>query len=210
MDIVVNQAGYYGLSPQLGRERAEKYLRALGIWDKRDVPSRMLSGGMKRRLMIARALVHEPKLLILDEPTAGVDIEMRRSMWDFLKKINAEGTTIILTTHYLEEAEALCRHIAIINNGEIVENSSMKELLRRLKREVFILDCVEDAPDSVEIEGFEVRRLDSHSLEVAVEKGQFINQVFDELGRKGIHITSMRNRSNRLEEMFVNLVEGAA
>ena len=209
LDIVVNQAGYYGLSPQLGRERAEKYLRELGLWDKRDVPSRMLSGGMKRRLMIARALVHEPKLLILDEPTAGVDIEMRRSMWDFLKKINDEGTTIILTTHYLEEAEALCRHIAIINNGEIVENSSMKQLLRRLKREVFILDCVEDAPDSVDIEGFEVRRLDSHSLEVAVEKGQFINQVFDELNRQGIHISSMRNRSNRLEEMFVNLLEGA-
>jgi len=210
MDIVVNQAGYYGLAPQLGRERAEKYLRALGLWDKRDVPSRMLSGGMKRRLMIARALVHEPKLLILDEPTAGVDIEMRRSMWDFLKKINAEGTTIILTTHYLEEAEALCRHIAIINNGEIVENCSIKELLRRLKREVFILDCVEDAPESVAIEGFEVRRLDSHTLEVAVEKGQFINQVFDELDRHGIHITSMRNRANRLEEMFVHLVEGTS
>jgi ABC-2 type transport system ATP-binding protein len=210
MDIVVNQAGYYGLPPLLAKERAEKYLKALGIWDKRDVPSRMLSGGMKRRLMIARALVHEPKLLILDEPTAGVDIEMRRSMWDFLKKINAEGTTIILTTHYLEEAEALCRHIAIINNGEIVEHSSIKDLLRRLKREVFILDCVEETPESVSIEGFEMRRLDSHTLEVEVEKGQFINQVFDELDRQGIHISSMRNRANRLEEMFVNLVEGAA
>ncbi len=210
LDIVINQAGYYGLPRELAAERAEKYLKALGLWDKRDVPSRMLSGGMKRRLMIARALVHEPKLLILDEPTAGVDIEMRRSMWDFLRKINAEGTTIILTTHYLEEAEALCRHIAIINKGEIVEHSSIKALLRRLKREVFILDCVEEAPETVQIDGFVVRRIDSHSLEVEVEKGQFINQVFDELGRQGIHINSMRNRANRLEEMFVNLVEGAS
>ena len=165
---------------------------------------------MKRRLMIARALVHEPKLLILDEPTAGVDIEMRRSMWSFLKKINEEGTTIILTTHYLEEAEALCRHIAIINHGVIVENSSIKELLRRLKREVFILDCVEEPPAALDIAGFELRRLDSHTLEVEVEKGQFINQLFDELNRHGIHISSMRNRANRLEEMFVNLVEGVA
>ncbi|MDH4039534.1 MAG: ABC transporter ATP-binding protein [Gammaproteobacteria bacterium] len=208
-DIVINQAGYYGLPRELAAQRAEKYLKALGIWDKRDVPSRMMSGGMKRRLMIARALVHEPKLLILDEPTAGVDIEMRRSMWDFLKKINAEGTTIILTTHYLEEAEALCRHIAIINKGEIVENSSIKSLLRRLKRETFVLDTVEEAPECVEIEGFVVRRTDSNTLEVEVEKGQYINQVFDELDRHGIHISSMRNRANRLEEMFVNLVEGA-
>jgi len=210
LDIVVNQAGYYGLPPQLARQRAEKYLRALGLWDKRAVPSRMLSGGMKRRLMIARALVHEPKLLILDEPTAGVDIEMRRAMWDFLKKINAEGTTIILTTHYLEEAEALCRHIAIINHGEIAEHSSIKALLRRLHREVFILDCVEEVPEAIAIEGFVVRRTDDHTLEVEVEKGQYINRVFDELDRQGIHISSMRNRANRLEEMFVNLVEGAA
>lgn len=210
LEIVVNQAGYYGLAPDLAKQRAEKYLKALGLWDKRNVPSRMLSGGMKRRLMIARALVHQPKLLILDEPTAGVDIEMRRTMWDFLKQINAEGTTIILTTHYLEEAEALCRHIAIINHGRIVEHSSIKALLRRLKREVFIFDCVEDAPEAVNIEGFEVRRLDAHTLEVEVEKGQYINQVFEELGRQGIHISSMRTRANRLEEMFVNLVEGAA
>ncbi|MCP5149054.1 MAG: ABC transporter ATP-binding protein [Pseudomonadales bacterium] len=209
-DIVVNQAGYYGLPPELARERAEQYLRALGLWDKRDVPSRMLSGGMKRRLMIARALVHRPKLLILDEPTAGVDIEMRRSMWDFLRKINAEGTTIILTTHYLEEAEALCRNIAIINRGEIVEHSSIKDLLRRLHREVFILDCVEELPESLAIDGFTVRRTDAHAMEVEVEKGQYINQVFLELERQGIHINSMRNRANRLEEMFVNLVEGVA
>jgi ABC-2 type transport system ATP-binding protein len=209
-DIVVNQAGYYGLPQHLARQRAEKYLRELGLWDKRDTASRMLSGGMKRRLMIARALVHEPKLLILDEPTAGVDIEMRRSMWSFLRKINAEGTTIILTTHYLEEAEALCRNIAIINHGQIVEHSSMKNLLRRLHREVFILDCVENLPDSMIIPEFIVRRVDDHTLEVEVEKGQHINEVFAELDRQGIHIESMRNRANRLEEMFVNLVEGAA
>lgn len=210
LDIVINQAGYYGLPLELARERAEKYLKALGLWDKRDVPSRMLSGGMKRRLMIARALVHEPKLLILDEPTAGVDIEMRRSMWDFLKKINAQGTTIILTTHYLEEAEALCRNIAIINHGEIVEHSSMKDLLSRLHREVFILDCVDDLPDTMAIDDFTMRRVDSHTLEVEVQKGQYINQVFEELGRQGVRISSMRNRANRLEEIFVSLVEGAA
>jgi ABC-2 type transport system ATP-binding protein len=210
LDIVVNQAGYYGLPPALAQQRAEKYLKELGMWEKRDVPSRMLSGGMKRRLMIARALVHEPRLLILDEPTAGVDIEMRRSMWDFLKKINAAGTTIILTTHYLEEAEALCRHIAIINQGEIVENTSVKSLLRQLHKEVFILDCVEELPAAVVIDDFMVRRTDDHTLEIEVEKGQHINQVFSALDKLGIHISSMRNRANRLEEMFVNLVEGAA
>jgi ABC-2 type transport system ATP-binding protein len=210
LDIIVNQAGYYGLPPQLARERAHKYLQELGLWEKRDETARMLSGGMKRRLMIARALVHEPRLLILDEPTAGVDIEMRRSMWDFLKKINAAGTTIILTTHYLEEAEALCRHIAIINHGRIVEASSIKALLRRLHREVFILDCVQELPPRVEIADFVVRRTDAHSLEVEVEKGQHINQVFTELDKLGVNISSMRNRANRLEEMFVNLVEGAA
>jgi ABC-2 type transport system ATP-binding protein len=209
-DIVVNQAGYYGLPRHLARERAEHYLKALGLWDKRDTQSRMLSGGMKRRLMIARALVHEPKLLILDEPTAGVDIEMRRSMWDFLRKINAEGTTIILTTHYLEEAEALCRHIAIINRGEIVEHSSVKALLRQLRREVFILDCVEALPERVVVPGFTSSRVDDQTLEVVVEQGQRVNEVFAALDRQGIHVGSMRNRANRLEEMFVNLVEGAA
>jgi ABC-2 type transport system ATP-binding protein len=170
----------------------------------------MLSGGMKRRLMIARSLVHEPQLLILDEPSAGVDIEMRRSMWDFLRRINAQGTTIILTTHYLEEAEALCRHIAIINHGKIVENTSMKELLRQLDREVFILDCLEELPEVITIDGFLIRRVDDHTLEVEVQKGQHLNQVFNALDVAGIHISSMRNRANRLEEMFVNLVEGAA
>lgn len=209
-DVVVNQAGYYGLPPQLARERAEMYLRELGLWDKSDIASRMLSGGMKRRLMIARALVHQPTLLILDEPTAGVDIEMRRSMWDFLRKINDQGTTIILTTHYLEEAEALCRNIAIINEGNIVENTSVKTLLRQLHREVFIMDCSEDLPETVLIEGFDVRRTDIHTLEVEVARGQHINQVFAALDAQDVHVTSMRNKTNRLEEMFVNLVEGAA
>tara|TARA_R110002124_G_scaffold70223_1_gene188367 strand:+ start:314 stop:1231 length:918 start_codon:yes stop_codon:yes gene_type:complete len=208
-DIVVNQAGYYGMPKALASERAEQYLRELGLWDKRHVPSRMLSGGMKRRLMIARALVHNPRLLILDEPTAGVDIEMRRSMWDFLQKLNQEGTTIILTTHYLEEAEALCRNIAIINHGEIVENSSMRDLLRRLHREVFIFDAVDELPDVVEIEGFGVRRVDERTLEIEVEKGQHINEVFAGLSQADIRVSSMRNRANRLEEMFVRLVEGA-
>ncbi len=210
VDIVVNQGGYYGMPHSLATERAEKYLKALGLWDKRNASARMLSGGMKRRLMIARALVHEPRLLILDEPTAGVDIEMRRSMWEFLRKINGEGTTIILTTHYLEEAEALCRNIAIINHGEIAEHSSMRGLLKQLHREVFILDCAENLPEIVELQGFGVQRIDDNTLEVAVEQGQQINAVFAQLDRLGIQISSMRNRANRLEEMFVNLVEGAA
>ncbi len=210
LDVVVNQAGYYGLPPALAHERAERYLKALGIWEKRNVQSRMLSGGMKRRLMIARALVHEPKLLILDEPTAGVDIEMRRSMWDFLKTINKQGTTIILTTHYLEEAEALCRNIAIINQGAIVENTSVRTLLKQLHREVFILDSVEELDEDIEIDGFAITRVDANTLEVAVEKGQRINDVFTALDARGIQISSMRNRANRLEEMFVKLVEGTA
>lgn len=209
-DIVTNQAGYYGLPRDLACERTEKYLRELGLWDKRDVTGRMLSGGMKRRLMIARALVHEPKLLILDEPTAGVDIEMRRGMWDFLKKLNNEGTTIILTTHYLEEAEALCRNIAIINHGEIVENTSIKDLLRRLQREVFIIDSAEPLPVDLPVAGFVARRLDENSLEIEVEKGQHLNEVFAALQAADVKVTSMRNRANRLEEMFVNLVETAA
>lgn len=209
-DIVTNQAGYYGLPRQLACERAEKYLKELGLWEKRDVTGRTLSGGMKRRLMIARALVHEPRLLILDEPTAGVDIEMRRGMWDFLKALNEAGTTIILTTHYLEEAEALCRNIAIINHGEIVENSSIKDLLRRLQRETFIIDSAEVLPEDLSIDGFLLRRVDDHSLEIEVEKGQQLNSVFTALDAAGIGVVSMRNRANRLEEMFVNLTETAA
>ncbi|WOJ95987.1 ABC transporter ATP-binding protein [Congregibacter brevis] len=209
-DIVTNQAGFYGLPRALACERAEKYLRELGLWDKKDVSGRMLSGGMKRRLMIARALVHEPKLLILDEPTAGVDIEMRRGMWEFLQKLNANGTTIILTTHYLEEAEALCRNIAIINHGSIVENTSIKDLLRRLQREVFIVDSADVLPGDLAIENFEFRRVDDHTLEIEVEKGQHLNDVFAALDKAKVNVTSLRNRANRLEEMFVNLLEDAA
>ena len=209
-DIVTNQAGYYGLPRGLACERAEKYLKALGLWEKRDVSGRMLSGGMKRRLMIARALVHEPKLLILDEPTAGVDIEMRRGMWDFLTDLNKRGTTIILTTHYLEEAEALCRNITIIDHGEIIEHCSIRELLRRLHREVFIIDTADDLPASLEIAGFPLRRVDDRTLEIEVEKGQHLNEAFAALDAAGVQVVSMRNRANRLEEMFVTLLGRAA
>lgn len=205
-DIVVNQAGYYGLPRSMAGERAEKYLRKLGLWDKRHSASRMLSGGMKRRLMIARALVHEPRLLILDEPTAGVDIELRRSMWQFLTDINREGTTIILTTHYLEEAESLCRNIAIIDDGNIVENTNMKSLLKQLQREVFILDVKEPVPAEISLAGFEVRRTDEQMLEVVLEKGRSLNEVFDALAAQNIVVTSMRNKANRLEELFVSLL----
>lgn len=209
-DILVSQAGYYGLPAAIAKGRAHHYLKKLGLWEKRRVPSRMLSGGMKRRLMIARALVHEPRLLILDEPTAGVDIEMRRSMYEFLKEINDAGTTIILTTHYLEEAEALCRNIAIINDGQIVENTSMRSLLQQLNQEAFILDCSDTLPVDIKVEGYTCNRIDENSLEILIEKGQGINPVFSELDRQGIQVASMRNRANRLEEMFVKLVEGAA
>ncbi len=205
-DIVVNQAGYYGLPRALATQRAEKYLKKLGLWDKRDQASRMLSGGMKRRLMIARALVHEPRLLILDEPTAGVDIELRRSMWQFLREINAEGTTIILTTHYLEEAESLCRNIAIIDHGQIVENTDMKRLLAQLHREVFVLDIDGELPPSLQLEGFDYERVDNHTLEVAVEREQSLNALFHELDQKQLRVASMRNKANRLEELFVGLL----
>lgn len=205
-DIVTNQAGYYGLPAKLARERAEKYLRKLGLWDKRDSQARRLSGGMKRRLMIARALVHEPRLLILDEPTAGVDIELRRSMWDFLREINEAGTTIILTTHYLEEAENLCRNVAIINHGEIVENTSVKNLLKTLNREVFILDTRDPINRCPEVKAYDLRKVDETTLEVEVEKGQSLNALFDTLSAADIHVVSMRNKVNRLEELFVSLV----
>ncbi len=209
-DILVSQAGYYGLPSAIAKGRAHHYLQTLGLWEKRRVPSRMLSGGMKRRLMIARALIHEPRLLILDEPTAGVDIEMRRSMYEFLKEINDAGTTIILTTHYLEEAEALCRNIAIINDGKIVENTSMRSLLQQVNQEAFILECSDTLPTDINVEGYTSNRVDEHCLEILVEKGQGINPVFSDLDRQGIKVRSMRNRANRLEEMFVKLVEGAA
>lgn len=207
-NIVLNQAGYYGLPRSVAQVQAEKYLRKLGLWDKRHEPSRNLSGGMKRRLMIARALVHQPRLLILDEPTAGVDIELRRSMWDFLTEINAAGTTIILTTHYLEEAENLCRNIAIINKGQIIENTTVKGLLKQLNRETFILDCKEALTACPQIDGYELRQTDSHSLEVEVEKGRAINALFTQLAALGIDIVSMRNKVNRLEELFVTRVRG--
>jgi ABC-2 type transport system ATP-binding protein len=204
--IVISQAGYYGLPRALAVERTEKYLRQLGLWDKRHVAARMLSGGMKRRLMIARALIHEPKLLILDEPTAGVDIELRRSMWDFLRDINAKGTTIILTTHYLEEAESLCRNLAIIDQGQIIENSSVKNLLKTLNKETFLLDTLEAITQAPKINDYVLRKAEDHCLEVEVEKGQSLNQLFADLSEQGINVLSMRNKTNRLEELFVSLI----
>ena len=205
-DIVLTQAGYYGLPRKLARERCEKYLKKLGLWEKRFDRSRSLSGGMKRRLMIARALVHEPRLLILDEPTAGVDIELRRSMWDFLTEINANGTTIILTTHYLEEAEQMCRNIAIIDEGEIIENTSMKKLIAELDSQVFILDTPNEIKTKPEItiDDALIHRIDAHSFEVKVPSGKLINEVFEELDKQGIKISSMRNKTNRLEQLFLS------
>ncbi|MBU2886818.1 ABC transporter ATP-binding protein [Gilvimarinus agarilyticus] len=205
-DIVLQQAGYYGLPRAQAAEQADKYLKRLGLWDKRDTPARMLSGGMKRRLMIARALVHEPRILILDEPTAGVDIELRRSMWEFLQDINAQGTTIILTTHYLEEAESLCRNVAIIDRGEIVQNTSMRELLTRLNQEVFVFDVAGALSVAPSLAGHKVALVDEHSFEVEVEKGQCLNQLFAQLTEQKIEVVSMRNKANRLEELFVSLV----
>tara|TARA_B100000519_G_scaffold71059_1_gene61004 strand:+ start:2390 stop:3310 length:921 start_codon:yes stop_codon:yes gene_type:complete len=208
MQIVLNQAGYYGVPRSVAKERAQKYLAQLDLWEKRDARARELSGGMKRRLMIARALMHEPKLLILDEPTAGVDIEIRRSMWGFLEEINRQGITIILTTHYLEEAEMLCRNIAIINKGIIVENTSMKSLLSKLSIETFVLD-IKTTAQAPNLTGFEYRLIDDHTLEVDVEKTEGLNPVFSQLSEQGVQVMSMRNKSNRLEELFVRLVETA-
>ncbi|MET3458410.1 MULTISPECIES: ABC transporter ATP-binding protein [Pseudomonas] len=206
-DIVVTQAGYYGIPPKVANERAEQYLTQLGLWDKRDVPSRSLSGGMKRRLMIARALVHEPRLLILDEPTAGVDIELRRSMWSFLTELNQKGITIILTTHYLEEAEQLCRNIGIIDHGTIVENTSMRQLLSQLHVETFLLDLKHDLKTAPQLIGYPARLVDSHTLEVQVDKAVGITGLFTQLALQNIEVLSLRNKTNRLEELFVSLVE---
>lgn len=205
MRILVNQAGYYGVERSVAVKRAEKYLKQLDLWEKRDNAARMLSGGMKRRLMIARALMHEPKVLILDEPTAGVDIELRRSMWEFLRELNAQGITIILTTHYLEEAEMLCRNIAIIDSGQIVENTSMKQLLATLDIETFVLDLPLNSV-APSLEDFTYRVIDDHTLEVDVKKTQGLNGVFAQLSEQGVQVLSMRNKSNRLEELFVRLV----
>jgi len=206
-NIVLNQAGYYGLGRKLAHERAEKYLRELRLWDRRNDTARSLSGGMKRRLMIARALVHEPRLLILDEPTAGVDIEIRRSMWEFLRGINEAGTTIILTTHYLEEAESLCRHVAIIDEGTIIEDARMSTVLRKLQREVFVLSLAEPVNTAPRLQGFEARLREDCELEV--EKGPTVNlnDLFSQLSEQGIEVVSLRNKANRLEELFMRLVE---
>ncbi len=208
--IVVNQAGFYGIPRALARERAERYLRQLQLWDKHDVIARTLSGGMKRRLMIARALVHEPRLLILDEPTAGVDIEIRRSMWDFLRDINGRGTTIILTTHYLEEAENLCRNIAIIDRGRIIENDSMARIIGKLNQETFVLNTRGRIDAVPALPGFDARRVDEHTIEVMVSKEQGLNEMFARLSEQGIEVVSMRNKVNRLEELFMRLVESGA
>jgi ABC-2 type transport system ATP-binding protein len=205
--VVLNQAGYYGLNRRLAAERSEKYLRALRLWDRRKHQARSLSGGMKRRLMIARALVHEPKLLILDEPTAGVDIEIRRSMWEFLQQINEAGTTIILTTHYLEEAESLCRHLAIIDEGTIIEDAPMNKVLRKLQREVFVLSLAEPVAEAPQLDGFETRLRSDTELEVDKGPAHNLNDLFTQLDRHNIKVDSLRNKANRLEELFMRLVE---
>ena len=205
-NIVLNQAGYYGLNRRLAAERTEKYLKELRLWDRRKDTARSLSGGMKRRLMIARALVHEPRLLILDEPTAGVDIEIRRSMWEFLRAINEAGTTIILTTHYLEEAESLCRHVAIIDEGRIIEDAPMSKVLRKLQREVFVLTLAEPAA-GLQLDGFEVSVRDDGDVEVAIGAGQTLNEMFARLNEKDVTVVSLRNKANRLEELFMRLVD---
>ncbi len=207
LTIVVNQAGFYGVPRPEARRRAEVYLRQLQLWDKRNGTARGLSGGMKRRLMIARALMHEPRLLILDEPTAGVDIEIRRSMWEFLREINAQGTTIILTTHYLEEAESLCRNIAIIDKGDIIARDRVDSLLRQLRIETFVLDTREPLTQAPAVPQFTLRHVDAHTLEVDVSKEQNLNELFARLSALGINVLSMRNKVNRLEEVFVRLVE---
>jgi ABC-2 type transport system ATP-binding protein len=210
--IVVNQAGFYGIPRRVARERAEKYLTKLSLWDKRNKMTRTLSGGMKRRLMIARALVHEPRLLILDEPTAGVDIEIRRSMWEFLRELNEAGTTIILTTHYLEEAESLCRNIAIIDRGRIAEADRMDRLLRRLHTESFVLSLREAISVAPSVPGYDIRLVDANTLEVEVSKDRDLNDLFARLSADGVHVITLRNKVNRLEEIFMRLVDksGAA
>lgn len=205
-NIILAQAGYYGIPRKLARERTEYCLKQMQLWDKKDSVSRRLSGGMKRRVMIARALVHNPRLLILDEPTAGVDIEIRRSMWDLLREVNQQGTTIILTTHYLEEAESLCRDIAIINSGRIVEHSTMADLLRRLHEEHFILDLAQPLTDTPVIADFSVGRVDDKTLSVAIRKDQTLNTLFAQLSDLGINVISLKNKTNRLEQLFMDLV----
>tara|TARA_B100001059_G_scaffold43784_1_gene36103 strand:- start:4059 stop:4985 length:927 start_codon:yes stop_codon:yes gene_type:complete len=207
LNIVVNQAGYYGIERNIALKRAKEYLGELRLWEKRNDNARSLSGGMKRRLMIARALIHQPKLLILDEPTAGVDIEIRRSMWKFLQSINNNGTTIILTTHYLEEAESLCRNVAIIDDGKIIQDTSMNSLLRQLKQETFILSVENELTTNPKLGDFECNLLDSQNLEVIIDSNHGINELFELLNSQDIKINSMRNKSNRLEELFLKVVD---
>lgn len=207
-DILITQAGYFGLTHSEVKDEAKKLLVELDLWEHRDKQSRMLSGGMKRRLMIARALIHKPKVLILDEPTAGVDIEIRRSMWTFMQELNRQGTTIILTTHYLEEAEQLCRNIAIIDKGEIIKSTTVRNLLSQLNTETFVLDLLTPLSDEFNLDGFEYNKIADEALEVTVEKGQSINQIFTMLTEQQVEVRSMRTKSNRLEELFVALVHG--
>ena len=207
--ILVTQAGYYGMPAKEAEPRADELLHQLKLWDKRNTPARALSGGMKRRLMIARALVHKPQLLILDEPTAGVDIELRRSMWTFLQEINAQGTTIILTTHYLEEAENLCRNIAIIDRGNIIENTDMKSLLNRLDKETFVLDLKSPLPANFSLAGIQYQQIDQSTIEVELKREDGLNALFASLSDSGIEVCSMKNKANRLEELFLTLVEKA-
>jgi ABC-2 type transport system ATP-binding protein len=208
--IVVNQAGFYGVDRPVAKQRAETYLKQLQLWERRNSIARSLSGGMKRRLMIARALMHQPQLLILDEPTAGVDIEVRRSMWDFLRNINEQGTTIILTTHYLEEAENLCRNVAIIDHGRIIERDTMPNVLRKLQKEVFVFNLANALSAAPSLSGFKSTLSDDHTLEVEVSKGQSLNDIFAQLSAGGIQVNSMRNKVNRLEELFIRLVDTEA
>ena len=208
IDVLVQQAGFYGINKSEALKRAEIWLKKLNLWEKRTHLTRELSGGMKRRVMIARALMHDPKLLILDEPTAGVDIELRRSLWQFLRELNEQGTTVILTTHYLEEAENLCRHIGIIQHGQLIENTTMKALLATLENEFFVLDVqknVENRP--LVIDGYAHRWLDENTLEVEVKRQQGLNKLFEQFSQQGIEVLSMRNRANRLEELFINMAD---
>ncbi|MEY6432405.1 ABC transporter ATP-binding protein [Thioalkalicoccus limnaeus] len=207
IEVVLNQAGYYGISRREARQHAERYLRQLDLWDRRDTEMRRLSGGMKRRLMIARALVHRPRLLILDEPTAGVDIEIRRSMWGFLRQLNREGTTIILTTHYLEEAESLCRNIAIINHGQVTDEAEMGAMLNRLRTETFVLNIKGRLAELPQLGGFVFEHIDDGTLEVEVSREHTINGLFEALSRHGIEVISLRNKQNRLERLFLDMVE---
>lgn len=205
-DVVITQAGYFGLKEAQVKDKAEELLKELDLWEHRNKQARMLSGGMKRRLMIARALIHSPKILILDEPTAGVDIEIRRSMWAFMQKLNQQGTTIILTTHYLEEAEQLCRNIAIIDHGEIIQSCSMRSLLSQLNTETLVLDLDKNIDDDFKLEGYTCQKIADDGLEVVVHKGQSINAIFALLTQQNIEVRSLRTKSNRLEELFVSIV----